>query len=246
MTITKLPITHIFFDVGNTLMNFDFSAVAAITQEAMSAAALQQQAPALWKALNAYLELQWRTGQPAKIIDFIAEFLFHSVDTASKAHYTAALSTLNNSNTLWRTVNQDAMSVMTALLQQKFKLAVISNGDGRVHELLNHHDWPQFDDVIDSALVGCSKPDKRIFDLALQRAGDIAPASALYVGDLPAIDARGAALAGLVPVIYDPHAIFEAECHRLAEETACRVYRIRTMRELFNNTFSIDKAYADI
>ena len=59
------------------------------------------------------------------------------------------------------------------------------------------------DFVLDSGEVGVEKPDRRIFDLALERAG-IAAAEAAYIGDLYTIDVRGAGAAGLRPVLLDP------------------------------------------
>jgi len=49
--------------------------------------------------------------------------------------------------------------------------------------------------------VGFHKPDVRIFERALQRAGDIAPAEALFVGDNLETDIAGALAAGIQPVL---------------------------------------------
>jgi putative hydrolase of the HAD superfamily len=58
--------------------------------------------------------------------------------------------------------------------------------------------------VIDSGAVGVSKPDPRIFRIALE-AMQLAPDEAWYVGDTPAIDVVGARAAGLVPIVMDPY-----------------------------------------
>ena len=51
--------------------------------------------------------------------------------------------------------------------------------------------------VIDSGAVGVSKPDPRIFQIALDAIG-VAAADAWYVGDMPGIDVVGARAAGLL------------------------------------------------
>lgn len=43
-----------------------------------------------------------------------------------------------------------------------------------------------FDVVIDSSAVGVRKPDRRIFELALDRLGGVAPEAALFLDDYPA------------------------------------------------------------
>ncbi len=56
---------------------------------------------------------------------------------------------------------------------------------------------------MDSAVVGVSKPDPRIFRIALERSG--LPASdAAYVGDYYEVDVVGARAAGMAPVLFDP------------------------------------------
>ena len=53
--------------------------------------------------------------------------------------------------------------------------------------------------------MGVEKPDPRIFQIALERAG-LEPSEAAYVGDLYSIDVLGARAAGLHAVLMDPGA----------------------------------------
>ena len=57
--------------------------------------------------------------------------------------------------------------------------------------------------VIDSGAVGVMKPDRRIFQLALDAMG-VDARDAWYVGDMPGIDVVGARRAGLRPFLMDP------------------------------------------
>jgi len=61
----------------------------------------------------------------------------------------------------------------------------------------------EVDCVIDSGAVGVSKPDPRIFHLALDAIGVVA-SDAWYLGDMPGIDVVGARAAGLWPIVMDP------------------------------------------
>ncbi|HET8650582.1 MAG TPA: HAD-IA family hydrolase, partial [Gemmatimonadales bacterium] len=82
-----------------------------------------------------------------------------------------------------------------------FALGVVSNSDGRVAGALAAAGLIDcFDAVIDSALAGVEKPDPRIFLTALEALG-VAPAEALYLGDLPDVDIAGARSAGLAAVM---------------------------------------------
>jgi putative hydrolase of the HAD superfamily len=82
-------------------------------------------------------------------------------------------------------------------------VGVISNSNrhrarSRPLGLARHLDF-----VIDSFEVGVEKPDMRIFELALERAG-VEPHQAAYVGDLYSVDVRGARAAGLQGILLDP------------------------------------------
>ena len=54
-----------------------------------------------------------------------------------------------------------------------------------------------------SEAVGSHKPDRRIFEVALRRA-DVAPGSALFVGDNLKNDIAGAEAAGIAAILIDP------------------------------------------
>ena len=92
-----------------------------------------------------------------------------------------------------------------ALLDMKrtYRLAVISNSDGHMAELIAGVGLGDcFDGVTDSTRAGVEKPDPRIFHIA---AGNlrIAPADCLYVGDVYSIDYLGAKSAGYDAVLFD-------------------------------------------
>lgn len=101
------------------------------------------------------------------------------------------------------TLYPEVPAVLAALRAMGLKLVVVSNWDSSLPSLLSRLGLGDaFDDVIASAAVGVSKPDRGIFDEALRRA-DVAPGAALHVGDSPVDDYRGARDAGLHALLVD-------------------------------------------
>lgn len=77
-------------------------------------------------------------------------------------------------------------------------LVVVSNWDVSLHGVLRDTGLaPLVDAVLTSAEEGVAKPDPAIFARALTRAGDVAAADALHVGDSVEHDVAGARAAGI-------------------------------------------------
>jgi putative hydrolase of the HAD superfamily len=101
------------------------------------------------------------------------------------------------------TLYPEVPAVLAALRAMGLKLLVISNWDSSLPSLLARLGiGDAFDDVIVSAVVGASKPDRGIFAEALRRAG-VAPGAALHVGDSLIDDYHGARAAGLHALLVD-------------------------------------------
>lgn len=125
---------------------------------------------------------------------------------------------------LWSRCADRAPETLEALRGRGYRVACISNADGRVRGLLEAAGLlPHLEFVVDSAEVGVEKPDPRIFHAATGRMG-LEPASCAYVGDIYEIDVAGAAGAGLKPVL-----IGDAP----APETVLRVPDLWTLLTLF-------------
>ena len=112
----------------------------------------------------------------------------------------------------WTRVIPGAIAALRSLRDLGVRLAVVSNADGTVEEQLRVDGICQVgpgpgvpvEVVLDSSVVGISKPDPAIFHLALDALG-VAPEDALHVGDTPAADVDGARAAGVTPVLVDPY-----------------------------------------
>ena len=73
--------------------------------------------------------------------------------------------------------------------------------------------------ILDSSVVGLSKPDPAIFRLALDTLG-VEAERAIHVGDTPAADVEGAWAAGVTPVLVDPYGLHPSvECVHVASLT---------------------------
>lgn len=133
-------------------------------------------------------------------------------------------------------LHDDAVAALDALAVAlpRVRLGVITNGelDYQTAKLERLGILDRFEHVIASGEVGVTKPDARIFRIAVERFGDDASAtSAAYVGDRLVTDAVGAASAGLIGVwLHRPGA--PSGTGELAEAEASGVLEIAGLAEL--------------
>ena len=73
-------------------------------------------------------------------------------------------------------------------LREQYRLAVISNADGKIAEILADCGIANcFETITDSGIVGKEKPHPAIFEAALESLG-VRPEQGLYTGDVYSID----------------------------------------------------------
>lgn len=102
---------------------------------------------------------------------------------------------------LWSRCADRAPETLETLRGRGYRVACISNADGRVRGLLEDAGLlPHLEFVVDSAEVGFEKPDPRIFRAATERLA-LEPSACAYVGDIYEIDVAGAASAGMKPIL---------------------------------------------
>jgi putative hydrolase of the HAD superfamily len=112
---------------------------------------------------------------------------------------------------LWRLLVPGSLDGLRDLAETGHKLAVISNSDGTVEAQLLEHRICQLGEgagvrvmaIVDSGVLGISKPDPRIFEHA---AGllEVRLEVCVYVGDTRRYDVAGALAAGVRPIHFDP------------------------------------------
>jgi putative hydrolase of the HAD superfamily len=141
----------------------------------------------------------------------------------------AAVTTRHRAGTLWTHVEAGTAETLAQLKDQGYTLGVVSNADGRVEsflQLVGLTRWLDF--VVDSGAVGVEKPDPRIFEIALERAG-VRAEEALHVGDVYEVDVVGARGAGINPVflaLYGNHKPTDVPVIRALPELVTVVSRI--------------------
>lgn len=105
------------------------------------------------------------------------------------------------------TINQDTINLINTIKGQ-VKVAIITNGSTlrQKAKISNTNLDSCFDTVIISEEVGFSKPDKRIFELALNKL-KVQPKDALFVGDDIEKDIGGCQNANINGVWFNPRGI---------------------------------------
>ena len=106
-------------------------------------------------------------------------------------------------------------------------MGVVSNASGQIEDILRRSgvcqvgpgEFPSMRCIIDSEVVGVTKPDPRIFDHALIHFPDTERVRIAYLGDSVTMDVEGSRAAGLTPVLIDPHddAVDLVDCLRVRD-----------------------------
>jgi putative hydrolase of the HAD superfamily len=224
----------IFFDAGNTLVRMNYDAIAG----ELSRHGVSVEAPALeradWRA-RVRLDAEVLSGCDGRIstedraaAERYLEYLLDAAGITDGGVIRAVAAWRRSYNVpvgLWDAPVPGAESALTAVRRAGLVTAVISNSNGSIRGILDRLGLGRYlDFVLDSAEVGVEKPDPRLFQLALDRAG-VRPAEAAYVGDLYSVDVLGARAAGLDGVLLDPGACWGARDCRAAPDilTAVRL-----------------------
>ena len=224
-----MTLRAVLFDAGNTLLFLDYPRLARGVAEAtgvpLSGAALEAKAgPAALALERADTTDRERAGRYLETL-----FRLAGVPDSSMAVVRDTLLGLHREKHLWASVKAGTIEALERLRTTGYRLAVVSNSDGRAVEglaaagLLAH-----FEAVIDSELIGCEKPDPRIFLTALERMG-LSPVEALYVGDIYEVDVVGARRAGMDVILLDPLGTHRGRDVRVAASLAEVVEMILTV-----------------
>jgi putative hydrolase of the HAD superfamily len=97
----------------------------------------------------------------------------------------------------------DALPAMHSLRRAGYRLGLISNFEEWLEEMLVELEVGELFDVrVISGVEGVEKPDPKIFEVALERAGVWATA-AVHVGDSPVLDVEPAKSVGMHPILLD-------------------------------------------
>ena len=209
-----MPLKAVLFDAGNTVILINYPVVtgalaaegfdvedarvrdaeygARVRLDPILARRNSTEAPGIFKTYVRFvcegMGLEWGDA---------AERVFHRI-----AEY-------NRQHNLWNQPDPQARMVLQELHRHGLSIGMISNSDGSVERIVTEGGLrPYFRFVLDSRIIGVEKPDPRIFEMALERAG-VGPEEAVYIGDLYSIDVLGSRAAGLDSILLDPGGLWE-------------------------------------
>lgn len=165
-----------------------------------------------------------------EIIDKIMSLMPFKVSVAQKEQVLFAREQrMKNALTM---ISKEVLDTLQKLKLKDIKLGLISNAD-----CIDCKYWNQsplfryFDDSIFSCNIGLLKPDKQIYELAMQRL-NVSPEQCLFVGDGGSNELCGAKTAGMGTVFSEMLETKNAEQRKSIIKYAD--YHIKHINELFN------------
>jgi putative hydrolase of the HAD superfamily len=226
-----MPIRAIFFDAGNTLIFLDPEVVLPILR---SFGATADEAGFREAEFEARTRLTRRVEDGAFGTEnhiwqeyFQNLFLFSGVPETELEPLGQRIREVHREQHLWTHMDPSTPPALDRLRAGGYRLAVISNADGRVEGLIEGAGIrDRFEFVMDSELEGVEKPDPEIFLRACQRMG-VQPADSLYVGDLYPVDVLGSRRAGLQALLLDPLDRLDYPVDRVPDVAAVPTYMER-------------------
>lgn len=216
------------FDFGQTLARFDTVLASTRLEECNVHAtpeALEEALPLAWKTYNEAIR-QGFGGHPWKIL--MRALLDKAAPTASAEARAGAVDFLWDQQpikNLWRRPIPGMIELVDDLIAAGIKVAVVSNSEGRLAELIEEMGWTnRFAIVADSGKLGIQKPDRGIFAWAAERL-DVPLENIVHIGDSYVADVEGALAAGMSAIWFDTvaHEPVPARCRIAYDAKTARV-----------------------
>jgi HAD superfamily hydrolase (TIGR01509 family) len=192
----------IFFDVGNTLLFPDRNYILSPLAKLGHSPSLEQ-----WHGIERTTKKRFDEAlQQSDPADFNFWFMFYErllaelgvKDNQIRDFMVEATRTSAN----WSVIRPGTRELLQQL-GKRYPLAVISNADGKIEDVLTRCGIADcFATITDSGLVGHEKPHPLIFHVALQAMG-AKPEESLYLGDVYSVDYLGATRAGMQAMLID-------------------------------------------
>lgn len=203
---------HIFFDLDHTLWDFAANSEQALRQIFIETGLAEKGVPSFEKFHQKYVPIndrywaRYHHGAVTKeklrhgrFYDALKEFKINDAELAEQM--AESYVTISPKMTA---LFPDAIDVLK-YLQGKYKLHLITNGFAEVQwvKIENSGLKPFFEHIIISEEVGTQKPDKAIFEIAMDRAATHAD-ECIMIGDNYNTDIVGAQNAGMDQVFFNP------------------------------------------
>jgi HAD superfamily hydrolase (TIGR01509 family) len=195
------PLRAVFFDVGNTLLFPNWDAILSPLYRRNTIPTLEQ-----WHAVERLSKKQFDAMMRDHQADHSFWFLFYShlleelaVDDDSVRDSLVAATRISAN---WGGLRPGTREIL-GRLGRNYRLAIISNADGKIGQLLARNGIADcFETITDSGVFGHEKPHPAIFTAALESMG-VTPQESLYVGDVHSVDYAGATAAGMQAILFD-------------------------------------------
>jgi putative hydrolase of the HAD superfamily len=185
------------FDYGQTLCELDvrlLSQRAAERGVSLAPEALTRASPGAWRAYDE-AKRQGLSGRDAWC-SLLEAWLAGAGAVSEARPLSEWLWGQQPAQNLWRRPISGMLELITDLADQGHRLAIVSNSEGKLLELLQEIGIAdRFAVVIDSGKLGFEKPDPRMFELATSALGGRV-SDLVHVGDAWEADVMGALQAG--------------------------------------------------
>jgi len=213
-------INTVSFDAGGVLVNPNWDRVAAALRAhgvAADARVLEAAEPGAKRRFDRAPTIDATNDRERGWIYF--NHVLEGAGIAMSAATLAALGDLqvyHTQNNLWESVAPGTHDALAEIRSRGLTIILVSNANGRLHALLDRLDLTRyFDVIVDSSVEQVEKPDPRLFQIAMGRAGAV-PERTLHVGDLYHVDVVGARAAGVHPLLIDTADLYrDADCPRV-------------------------------
>jgi putative hydrolase of the HAD superfamily len=215
-----MSLQTVFLDAGGVLIHPNWVRVSAALEKQgvhVDASTLRAAEPRAKRQLDAARVVGGTTDARRGWLYF--DLILEEARVQASEATAAALAELHDYHSrenLWEYVPPNVPRVLEALRARGLQLVVVSNANGRLRDVLRRLAIERyFHHILDSFEEGVEKPDPRLFQIALQKAGADA-ATTIHVGDLYEIDVVGARGAGIRGVLLDEGGLYEeVDCPRV-------------------------------
>ncbi len=216
-------IKHLFFDLDRTLWDFEANSKKAL-QQIFTEYKLENQIEHFNHFHHTYLRINndlWQKYGKKKITKeelrdarFLKTLQYHEIHNEELADkISQAYIDLSPKQTK---LFPNAIETLTKLHDLGFKMHIITNGFVEVQyiKLKESKLEPFFDIIVCSEHIGFNKPDKRIFEHALNLANAKAEES-MMIGDDLQVDILGANQVGMEAVLFDPEKKHKSQAFKI-------------------------------
>lgn len=202
----------VFFDVGGTLVDSRpsfpglFAEVVARAGHPITPEAVREAAVAVTDGFSrAAQENQLWTTSPERSRAFwtsVYDLMLDALALPTSDGLRDALYQAFTDRSNYR-LYDDVFTALDRLRAEGYRLGVVSNFEAWLEDLLGDLEVREaFEVRVISGIEGIEKPDPRIYELALARAG-LDARDVAYVGDLPEFDVEPPAALGMTPILLD-------------------------------------------